>query len=555
LYLCQGHSKISNILKCIEIKFKDIDTNLRLDDSGLYNVAFAAAIGAGNWDVAYEVPRPVHEKYRSAGKPAPPVTRLRWKVLSYGYFDRQRSTYQILQNVSAAPPVVSGNAINYPQIFNGIDIRYLCQNTSVKEEIVLSQIARSGLPDPAKFNLSRANTYFVVTMEFLLTPNNINAFARRPAGKTPIKQGNNFNFDGDDPIEFEDEDATRHFFFPKDYAHAVADSVTDFANRISLRRYFYSDRGKNYMLVGVPLNWINSAPAGELIIDPTTTVIGLDDVYLQDATQYGSNTSLVIGKSTGTYKKRTIIKFNVSGVPSNATVINAQMKLRYYGVTGSPWIDRSVQAHQLLVNWGETQATKDNRLTGTGWALAYGAINGTDANATMESKTLFKVNEFPVWKNWDLTTLTQKWINGLATNYGVILWATNEDTDGMNLWFRSSEYSDSNYTPRLEVTWSNALHAVYFLKDHLGSIRATVYDSAAAVIGYDDYDPWGYPLATRTKVIPTPYLQGRSKNKFTEKETTEQKQNEKKERKSAGFAKLSASPKIFTPILMTVCIF
>jgi RHS repeat-associated protein len=53
----------------------------------------------------------------------------------------------------------------------------------------------------------------------------------------------------------------------------------------------------------------------------------------------------------------------------------------------------------------------------------------------------------------------------------------------------------------------------------LGSIRATVLDSAGApVIGYDDYDPWGYPLALRTKAIPNAYLQGASDNKFTGKE-------------------------------------
>jgi RHS repeat-associated protein len=57
----------------------------------------------------------------------------------------------------------------------------------------------------------------------------------------------------------------------------------------------------------------------------------------------------------------------------------------------------------------------------------------------------------------------------------------------------------------------------------LGSIRATVLDSAGApVIGYDDYDPWGYPLALRTKPIPNAYLQGASKNKFTGKERDEE---------------------------------
>ena len=99
----------------------------------------------------------------------------------------------------------------------------------------------------------------------------------------------------------------------------------------------------------------------------------------------------------------------------------------------------------------------------------------------------------------------------------MILWATNEDVNGTNLWFRSSEYSDPIYRPQLEIIYSTSLQTVYFLKDHLGSIRATVSDSgnAATVIGYDDYDAWGYPLTLRTKAIPNAYLQGASKNRFT----------------------------------------
>jgi RHS repeat-associated protein len=53
----------------------------------------------------------------------------------------------------------------------------------------------------------------------------------------------------------------------------------------------------------------------------------------------------------------------------------------------------------------------------------------------------------------------------------------------------------------------------------LGSIRATVLDSATAPVrGYDDYDPWGYPLAGRTKKTPYDSLQKIAKNKFTGKE-------------------------------------
>jgi len=98
----------------------------------------------------------------------------------------------------------------------------------------------------------------------------------------------------------------------------------------------------------------------------------------------------------------------------------------------------------------------------------------------------------------------------------VILWATNEDVAGYTMRFHSSEAANQSDRPYLEVVWSQTLKTVYFLKDHLGSIRATVLDSTTApVIGYDDYDPWGYPLALRTKPIPNAYLQGASKNKFT----------------------------------------
>jgi hypothetical protein len=92
---------------------------------------------------------------------------------------------------------------------------HLWQCQHIKEEIVLSQFGRDNLPDPAQYGLSRANTYLVVAMEFLLTPASIKVFARRQGRKTPIKHGNDFGFYGDDPIEFEDADSTLPLLFPE----------------------------------------------------------------------------------------------------------------------------------------------------------------------------------------------------------------------------------------------------------------------------------------------------------------------------------------------------
>jgi RHS repeat-associated protein len=367
----------------------------------------------------------------------------------------------------------------------------------------------------------------MVAVEFMLTPNNLNVFARRQSGKTPVKQGDLFAFEGDEPIDFEDADSTLHFFFPKDFAWAVNDSATGFANQTSVRRYFYSDRGKDYMLVGVPWSWINSAPQGTLIIDPTTSVATSADVWIENLANKNSYTILLIGKAAGYNRKRTLIKFNVasSGIPGSATVLNARMKMKYFTAVqtdASPWIDRWVQAHQLLKNWTESEAdsARRERSPDTLWTVPFGGLDGADAKATYESTTLFQLNA-PQWKYWDVTSLTKYWIDNPTKNFGVILWATNENTVSYDLRLYSSHTSNpDSIRPKLEVIWSQLPRTVYFLKDHLGSIRASVQDtSTAPVVGYDDYDPWGYILPGRSMIAGGWGSQaGIVKNKFTGKE-------------------------------------
>jgi hypothetical protein len=76
------------------------------------------------------------------------------------------------------------------------------------------------------------------------------------------------------------------------------------------------------------------------------------------------------------------------------------MNLWYYGNSGTPAIDRWVQAHQLLVPWNEMEATRDVRLSGVNWTSQYGAINGTDANSQYESTAFFDDTEPALPKPW-----------------------------------------------------------------------------------------------------------------------------------------------------------
>ena len=223
-------------------------------------------------------------------------------------------------------------------------------------------------------------------MEFQAIPNSIKGFARSHSrNKTPIKNGNKFDFDGEDHIEFEDQDETLHFFFPQDFAWLGSDSTDNASSRVPVRRYFYSKGNKHFMLVGVPWQWINQAPAGELIIDPSPTTVAVDrDVYIVDETNKNYKKFLEVGIADNLPKRRSLIKFdlNAAGVPSNATVVNSLLKLKFYSTSGSGTIfDRTVNAHQVLKNWREAQATRDIRLNNSGtdvpWEAQYGQIGGT----------------------------------------------------------------------------------------------------------------------------------------------------------------------------------
>ncbi|MCK6562449.1 DNRLRE domain-containing protein, partial [bacterium] len=350
--------------------YRDIDTRLRRDSTGvflpegLYRARFANLTGQANrYDVTYEVARPVHEKFRSPVQRRPPSVRLQWKLLSFGYFDRLSYVYQILQNAEAVAPFVEGNRINYPQIFRGVTVRYTCGANRLKEEIVFSQAAREALPDPAQLGLAADHTYLVFAAEFTLSPNNLNAMAYRTGGRDPIRTGNGFAFEGESRIDFEDERENLYFFFPHDYAWAVNDSVSE---PVRVRRIFYTQQGKNHLLIGVPWRWVRAAAPGPLLIDPTIYNDYATDTRLQSATNVGSETTLMVGKKSGQVKKRTIIKFDLqySSIPSNATVLNAQLQLYYFNATvagGSAWVDRWVQAHELLKSWHELQADSSER--------------------------------------------------------------------------------------------------------------------------------------------------------------------------------------------------
>jgi hypothetical protein len=93
--------------------------------------------------------------------------------------------------------------------------------------------------------------------------------------------------------------------------------------------------------------------------------------------------------------------------------------------------------------------------------------------------------------------MVETWVANPSTNYGVLMKATNENTDGCDVRLASSENSVTQYRPYLEVCDTCPIAKKYYLKDHLGNICVTI-DANGVIKAYDDYYPFGLQMPGRT---------------------------------------------------------
>jgi len=186
-------------------------------------------------------------------------------------------------------------------------------------------------------------------------------------------------------------------------------------------------------------------------------IVAAADVWLEGGSNKEGHDFIIVGKTGSYQKKRSLVRFDTSFIPVDATVISAEVHV-YYAWSSKPGglnesgIDREVRMHRLLVPWHEKQATANVAQNGAPWSVTYVGLNDTDA----ESQALdsdYWVSEVYEWKRFSVTPAAQDWVAEPGTNHGVLLWATNEDTSGMDMRMRSVEFSTASERPRLFVIY------------------------------------------------------------------------------------------------------
>ncbi len=148
----------------------------------------------------------------------------------------------------------------------------------------------------------------------------------------------------------------------------------------------------------------------------------------------GSATTLRLG-AYGDLKS--VFKFDLSSIPSNATINSATLGLYVQNSPNNGGGD-TVSLHRIFTPWTEPTVN---------WNIL-----GADSNYSASAESSPNVGYTPtnVWVSFPLTSLVQGWVNGSVSNNGVMLLPDN----GPQVITVSSENSSTALRPKLDIDYT-----------------------------------------------------------------------------------------------------
>ena len=153
-------------------------------------------------------------------------------------------------------------------------------------------------------------------------------------------------------------------------------------------------------------------------------------------TNYGNNQYFSLGNLSVSIIVRAHLQFDVSILPTDAVIVNADLKLYQYQTIGTEGF--VIGLHQVTESWEENMITWNNQ---------------PDYLPSPESTITVTVGAL-TWLSWDITSLLQGWLDGSITNYGVVLKDTDEPLGDTFIRCYSSDYpANPTLCPKLEITY------------------------------------------------------------------------------------------------------
>ena len=150
---------------------------------------------------------------------------------------------------------------------------------------------------------------------------------------------------------------------------------------------------------------------------------------------FGNETYSWVGDFSGTIT-RLYIQFNLSSVPVNARIVDADLLLYQYFTFGGS--DFTIELLKINNSWDESTISWDLQPTRSSDPIITSSIT---AGAT-------------TWNSWDIDDLVQSWLDGGIANYGANLKDTHETSGNTMAYFYTSDYTiDTTKRPKLVISY------------------------------------------------------------------------------------------------------
>jgi hypothetical protein len=171
------------------------------------------------------------------------------------------------------------------------------------------------------------------------------------------------------------------------------------------------------------------------------------DSYLNEASvgsNYGSVTTLTVGTNSLLKRSAGLVKFDVSSIPSTATVTKARLRVFVTASVGAGIVAGSIPigVYKLLANWSESTVNWTN-YSNPAYASA---VHSAVTTAPLAS---------PVVLEWSLpTTLINEWRDSVPTpNYGLVLYYEGSFAN-LNVAIASKENASVALRPQLVIDYT-----------------------------------------------------------------------------------------------------
>ncbi len=188
-------------------------------------------------------------------------------------------------------------------------------------------------------------------------------------------------------------------------------------------------------------------------VSPDSNYAGCEDAWMfthNPDDNYGTNTW---GDGMGYYTgvKRSLIRFDVSDISSQATVSSAVLRLHMSKVEA----ERTLEAYQVLLPWTRLGTTWNSYDGGNAWGTSGCGGSGTDRASTSAASLTVPTAAADSWIEISLpASLVQGWVDGTISNNGVLLKVTDETSGEMR--FSPENDSTAANRPQLVIEHSSA---------------------------------------------------------------------------------------------------